>query len=120
MKAVQVPRARFRALVTGEVVTLPDASGLDVGTDVELHDGGHDQGPLKRAYRRWADRPVTGAWTAHVEAIVDADSLDPRAFAARHVLARHPQGPIAMLRVSGPDGVVLSDVAFAARLRSAS
>lgn len=115
-----MPRALLRALVTGEVVTLPDALGVEAGEELELEDGGADPGPLKPAYRRWAEGRVAGAWTARVERVVDAGSVDPPAFAARHLLSGHPDGPIALLRVSGPDGPVLSDTAFDARIRSAS
>ena len=44
--------------------------------------------------------------------------LDPAAGSARHVLAGVPPGDLVVLRVFGDTGAVLSDVAFAARLRS--
>ena len=63
---------------------------------------------------------MDGEWPAVVVRLIDAGTLDPGAFAARHVLAGHPGGRVAILRVSDAGGPVLSDVAFDARARSAS
>lgn len=116
---VDVPRARLRALVTGEAVTLPQAPDLEIGATIALVDGGDETG-LKPAYGRWGHTPVDGEWTATVVALLDADALDPASFASRHVLDHHPLGTVAVLRVSGSAGPVLSDTAFEARARSAS
>ena len=117
---VEVPSAALRALVTGEVVTLPHAPGIETGTTVTIVDAGGDAGPLKPAYRRWARMPVAGTWTATVTRLMDTESLDAGSFASRHVLGEHPTGMVAILRVSGDDGPVLSDTAFEARVRSVS
>jgi hypothetical protein len=111
---VRVPSARLRALVNGEAVTLLDAEGLVRGSTVVLVDGGRDHRSLAAAYRRWDTWPVSGRWTATVTRLVTPGP----GFGSRHVLEYDPGGPVAIVRVAGDDGPVLSDRAFAARDRS--
>ncbi|MDX1691535.1 MAG: hypothetical protein R3290_10980 [Acidimicrobiia bacterium] len=118
MRTIAVPSARLRALATGEIVVLSDAGEVAAGEQVRLVDGGTDGAALKPAYERWDGSPLAGEWSAEVIEVVDAAAFDADAFSARHVLAAHPAGRLAVLRVSAGDRPVLSDTAFDARRRS--
>lgn len=113
--------AELRALASGEIIIAFAPRGtVDEGDEVELVAG--DALPaeaLKPAYRRWANSPPpAGDHTGVVVAVVPASILDPVAGAARHIRMAPGDGDIFLLRVFGPDGVVLGDEAFAARRRS--
>lgn len=117
-----VPLPDLRALATGEaIVAFLPAGPPSPGDEVELESGGaRSPTKLKPAYRGWAeiDAPP-GRWSARVEAVHPVEDLDPKAADARHVLASLPEeGLVLVLRVEGPEGPVLSDAAFAGRLRS--
>ncbi len=89
------------------------------GDEVALHPSGpRPASELQAAYSRWADTSVGGEWSAVVTAVHPAAMLDPVAGAARHILAEIPDGDMVVLRVYGPEGAVLSDVAFEARVGS--
>ncbi|CAN5400023.1 hypothetical protein BH24ACT7_BH24ACT7_26110 [soil metagenome] len=116
-----LPDAEVRALAAGElVVAFVPRMTVGEGDELILNPSGPmPEGELKPAYRRWADQPAPdGAWTAVVVAVDPATLLDPEAGAARHILTAPGAGDLAILRVYGPDGPVLSDEAFAARQRS--
>jgi hypothetical protein len=120
---ISVPDADLRALATGEtIVAFVPRATVGPGDEVELAAGGRRRPEeLKEAYRRWAEAgPPEGTWTAQVEAVHPAAALDPEAGRPRHILddSALPEGDLLVLRVSGPEGPVLSDAAFAARLGS--
>ncbi len=118
-----VSHPELRALATGEqVACFAPRATVDEGDEVPLGGAGPaPPGSLKPAYAGWAeiDAPE-GHWTAVVVAVHPAASLEPEAGAARHILASAPDdGDLLVLRVYGTDGEpVLSDIAFAARVRS--
>ncbi len=118
---LEVSAPELRALASGEVIVAFAARGsAAIGDEVELASAGQ-RAPddLKPAYRSWASLPAPdGTWTAVVEAVHPAALLDPESGSARHILAGAPGGDLLLLRVYGPDGPVLSEVAFAARRRS--
>lgn len=116
-----VPDAELRALASGESIVAFGASGATApGDRIDLVSApGDDPGSLAPAYRRWASDPPPGAWTAEVVEVHPVVRFDPEALAARHIRADTPAtGDVLLLRVSGAAGPVLSDTAFAARLRS--
>lgn len=123
MAGLTLPVPDLRALVEGEVVVafVPRAE-VQLGDEVELSAGGSRPAEeLKPAYRRWADDEAPeGRWTALVEAVHPAASLDADRGDPRHILTREalPGGDLLVLRVFGLDGPVLSDRAFAGRLAS--
>jgi hypothetical protein len=120
MLAIDTPE--LLALAAGEVVVAFVARGTcSEGDELELVEGGAlALEDVKHAYRRWLGAAVPpGPWTAVVVAVDPAQLLDPEAGGARHLRASAPtSGDLLVLRVEGPDGPVLSDEAFAARLRS--
>lgn len=121
MSDLALPDPDLRALATGEVVVGFAARGtVEVGDEVGLAAAGaRAPADLKPAYRHWSDAgPPEGNWTAIVEAVHPAALLDGAAGTARHILAAVPEGDLVVLRVYGPGGPVLSDVAYAARRRS--
>ncbi len=75
---------------------------------------------MKPAYRRWVGEELpVGEWTAVVESVHPAALLDPESGNSRHVLTAPGSGDLVILRVFAPGGEpVLSDSAFAARVRS--
>jgi hypothetical protein len=118
---VPVRGSDLRALASGESVVLFVAPGTAApGDRIDLVAGLEDDPEgLAPAYRRWADRSPPGSWSAEVIEVHDVTAFDPAALQARHIRsATPPDGALAVLRVSGPRGPVLGDVAFAARLRS--
>ncbi len=119
---LQVPDAELRALAGGEIVAaFADRAAVDEGDEVELAPGGDvDPATLKPAYARWAAAgPPPGEWTAVVTAVHPASSLDPESGSARHVRTAAPtDGDLVVLRVYDGERAVLSDEAFAARVRS--
>jgi hypothetical protein len=111
----------LRALAGGEsIIAFIPRGTVSEGDELRLASGGPlAADELKPAYRRWADSgPPPGEWSAVVESLSPAASLDPAAGASRHVLVAPGDGDLVVLRVFGVDGPVLSDVAFDARLRS--
>jgi hypothetical protein len=108
-------------LASGEVV-IAFVPRMTVGEGDELTllpSGPMTAEDLKPAYRRWASHPAPeGTWTAVVVAVDPAALLDVEAGAARHIRAEPGTGDLAILRVFGLDGPVLSDEAFAARVGS--
>ena len=116
-----LPSPDLRGLLLGEVVvTAVERASLSEGDEVELSSSGHrSPEDVKPAYRRWlAATPPSGPWYAVVVAVHPAQLLDAESGSARHLLAAPPQGDLVVLRVYGPEGPVLSDVAFAARVQS--
>ncbi|HEX9856633.1 MAG TPA: hypothetical protein VGC47_15080 [Acidimicrobiia bacterium] len=116
-----IPTPDLRALIGGEtVIAFVPRHTVDEGDELELDAGGPRQPEeVKAAYVRWnADPPPPGPWTGIVVALVPSAVLDAEAGSPRHVLDHVPDGDIAVLRVYGPDGPVLSDEAFAARRKS--
>lgn len=113
-----VTSALLHGLASGEVVILPDAAGLSRDDAIVLVDDGPDRIRIAPPYDRWSEEPVEGTWSATVVAVEQATAFEAHAFASRHLVARHPGGSVAVLRVSTEAGPVLSDVAFSARLRS--
>lgn len=113
--------AEVRALATGEMVIafVPRMTVAD-GDEVALGaTGTMPADDLKPAYRRWSTEPAPdGPWSVVVVAIHSAALLDPDAGSSRHIRTEPGTEDLAILRVYGPDGPVLSDTAFAARLRS--
>lgn len=116
-----LPDAEVRALATGEIVIafvprMTVAEGDEVALDAA---GAMPADDLKPAYRRWAMAPAPdGPWTAVVFAIHSAALLDPSAGSSRHIRTEPGTDDLAILRIYGPDGPVLSDTAFAARVSS--
>lgn len=90
------------------------------GDEVEFAAAGSvDAADLKPAYRRWAEAgPPDGAYGAVVVSVNPAGMLDREAGAARHILSSNGAGDLVVLRVFDEHGPVLSDEAFAARIRS--
>lgn len=123
MRELALPDPDLRALAIGEVIVAftPRASA-EPGDEVTLTGAGsRPAAELKRAYRHWADAgPPPGDWSAVVEDVHPAASLDAAEGDARHVLAAVPPGDLLVLRVYGGGGPVLSDTAFAARRASLS
>ncbi len=118
-----LPLPDLLALCAGEqVLAFIPRAAVGEGDEVALATGGERAASeLKPAYRGWVGRAAPeGEWTAVVVAVHPAAALDAEAGAARHVLAAAPEaGDLAVLRVYRPDREpVLSDVAFAARVRS--
>ncbi len=116
-----LPDAELRALAIGETITAFVGRGeLDEGDEVELRGAGSiPEQRLAPAYRRWATAgSPAGRWVAVVDGIEPAAVLDPVAGAARHIRTEPGDGDLALLRVYGDDGPVLSDAAYAARRRS--
>ncbi len=120
---LELPVPDLLALCAGEqVIGFVRRGAADEGEEVELA-AGSARAPdeLKPAYRSWAERAAPGGdWTALVVSVHPAVALEPAAGAARHILAEAPdEGDLLVLRVHRPDGEpVLSDTAFAARVRS--
>ena len=117
---LSISNAELQGLVTGEtVVAFVSRGSLTEGDEVELAGtGAVDAETLKPAYRRWADTAAPEGYSAVVVSIDPAAVLDPVAGSARHLLMTHGEGDLALLRVFGEEGPVLSDDAFAARKRS--
>ncbi|HEY5888039.1 MAG TPA: hypothetical protein VIT24_09960 [Acidimicrobiales bacterium] len=118
---LRLPDAELRALASGEVViAFVPRMTVGEGDELILLPGGPMAAEdLKPAYRRWASHPAPeGTWTAVVVAVDPAALLDVEAGAARHIRAEPGTGDLAILRVFGPEGPVLSDEAFAARVGS--
>ena len=118
---LRLPAPDVLALVTGEsIVAFTGRSTVELGDEVELEASGpRPATELQPGYRHWANRPAPeGAWSAVVEEVHPTAALDPAAGASRHVLAAVPDGDLVVVRVYGPDGPVLSDVAYAARRHS--
>ncbi len=118
-----LPLPDVLALAGGEqVIAFTPRRAAGEGDEVALvASGTRNVSELKPAYRHWAGRSAPdGEWTAIVMAVHPAAGLDAEAGAARHVLAAAPtDGDLLVLRVHRPDGEpVLSDTAFAARVRS--
>jgi hypothetical protein len=116
-----VPAPDLRALVAGEtVVIFVPRNTVDVGDEIELARGAdRPVDDVKAAYGRWADAEMPpGPWTGIVVSLDPAALLDPATGASRHVLTSIPDGDLAVVRVYGPDGPVLSDETFEARRRS--
>jgi hypothetical protein len=111
-----------RALVAGEIVmTFVERHSLSEGDEFAVAPGRAAlETEIKPAYRRWIGAPLPeGDWIAVVEAVHPAALLDPVSGASRHVLTHAGDGDVVMLRVYDGDGTpVLSDEAFAARVRS--
>ncbi len=121
MTVLAVPLPDPHALIRGEsIVAFVTRGVVTKGDEATLEASGTRQAnALKRAYRRWANLlSPEGSWTAVVEAVHPTGLLDPVAGSARHVLAAIPEGDLAILRVYGVAGPVLSDVAFAARRKA--
>ncbi len=120
---LMVTDQELRALASGEsVIAFVARNTVSEGDEVELTSGSSlPADRLKPAYRRWADAgPPAGPWSAVVESVEPAASLDPVAGASRHVLSESGQGDMVVLRVFASSGPVLSEVAFDARVRSVS
>jgi hypothetical protein len=119
---LHLPAPELLGLAAGEIVVAFAARGtVNEGDEVELAPGPSlDPAMVKPAYRRWLQMPLPDAtFTAVVIAVDPAQLLDPEAGGARHLRTTPPtEGDLLVLRVSGPDGAVLSDEAFAARHRS--
>jgi len=116
-----LPDPDLRALVAGEtIIGFVEPGTVAPGDGVALvATGPRSPEELKPAYQRWADAGIPpGNWSARVEAVSPAASLDPVDGSARHVLANPGEGDLVVLRVSGADGPVLTDAAFSARLKS--
>ena len=116
-----LPVPDLLAVATGESIVAFVARGaVEQGDEVELagsESRAADQ--LQRPYRHWTGRDApAGPWTAVVEEVHPSAALDPVAGAARHVLARVPEGDVIVLRVLRNGEPVLSDVAHSARRRS--
>lgn len=122
MNTLRLPPSDLRALAEGEVVVAFVPSGaVSVGDEVSLEPGpARAPEELKPAYRRWVAAPPAGtSWTAKVVAVHPADRLDRDSGDARHLLVRAPEeGDLVVLRVRSEGRPVLSDDAFAARVRS--
>lgn len=118
---MNLPFPDLWAVASGEsvVVFVPPGS-CRAGDVVELAGGSpRTESDLTVAYRRWSDRPVPGRWTATIVEVHPSAAFDEGRLQARHVLARMPVPcDVAVVRVDGDDGAVLSEEAFAARLRS--
>lgn len=118
---MKLPFPDLRAVTSGEsvVVFVPPGS-CGAGDAVELVGGGpRPESEVAAAYHRWSDRPVPGPWTATIVEVHPSAAFDETRLRARHVLTRMPVPcDVALVRVGGEDGAVLSDEAFAARLRS--
>lgn len=118
---VALPYPDLRAVASGESVVAFVAPGTAAPGDriVLAGLGPRPAGDLAAAYRRWADRPIPGAWSAAVTEVHPVTTFDQDRLAARHVLARAPDATEALVvRVFADDGPVLGDDAFAARVRS--
>jgi hypothetical protein len=116
-----LPDPELRALASGEVVVaFVNRMTVAEGDELTLMPGGPMASQdLKPAYRRWATLPAPeGTWTAVVVSVDPAALLDAEAGAARHIRVQPGTGDLAILRVYAPDGPVLSDEAFAARVGS--
>ena len=116
-----VPDAELRALAGGEVIVAFTSPGAAApGDHVALTPTAtEDPMGLLPAYRRWAGSPPPGEWSAEVVAVYGLARFDEGRLAARHIRSQVPPGgDILVLRVFGSRGPVLSDTAFAARLRS--
>lgn len=118
---LSLPDPDLRALVAGEViVAFVPSDTVASGTVVTLTGSGPRPAmELKPAYRRWASLAAPpGTWSATVEFVTAARSLDPDAGQSRHVLADAGDGDLVVLRVEGTQGPVLSSEAYAARRAS--
>ena len=116
-----LPNPDLRALIGGEtLVAFAPPGTVAAGQHVTLAGGGpRPAAELKPAYRRWADVELPpGDWTASVDRAVPAASLDRADGAARHILTEAGDGQLIVLRVYGNGRPVLTDTAFAARLKS--
>jgi hypothetical protein len=111
----------LRALASGEsIIAFVPSGSVSAGEMLSLVGSGpRPVAQLAPAYRRWADLPVAGPWSAHVLEVHPCRAFDPSRLAARHVLADAPEdGDVLVVRVSEGEGPVLSDESFAARLGS--
>jgi hypothetical protein len=118
---LRVPNPDLRALASGEtIVAFVPTGTVAAGDAVDLAGSGpRPTLELKPAYRRWAScETPPGHWTATVEAVAAAQSLDPDAGHARHVLTETGEGDLVVLRMKSDRGPVLSDEAYAARRAS--
>lgn len=120
---VALPYPDLRAVASGEsIVAFVPPGTAAAGDSVRLVAGEpRPAGELGPAYRRWADLPVPGEWSALVHEVHPVSAFDPVRLGARHVLAAAPPGgDVLVLRVSGAEGPVLGDESFAGRLGSLS
>ncbi len=111
----------LRALASGEtIVAFVPRMTVTEGDELDLTGGGPlPTDDLKPAYQRWAEAgPPPGDWTGVVVSVDPAAILDPIAGNARHILSEPGTGDVVLLRMYGPDGPVLDEETFAARLRS--
>jgi hypothetical protein len=118
---VKLPYPDLRAVASGEsIVVFAPTGSAGTGTTTPLAGAGpRSPDELASAYRRWAEEPVSGTWSATIIAVHPAEEFDAARLAARHILAAVPRGhDVVAVRVFGEDGAVLSDDAFEARLRS--
>jgi hypothetical protein len=117
---LSVADSDLRGLVGGEtIVALTNGDRPTPGTRLLLVGGEpRDPGDLKPAYRRWAGSPCPGRWKAEVVDVAPVSAFDADAFRARHLLDDPDAEWVVVLRVLGPEGPVLSDEAFRARVRS--
>ena len=118
---MNLPHPDLRAVASGESIVLFAPRGsVTAGDRLDL--AGTRPRPereLAAAYRRWADRPVPGRWWATVVEVHPLETFDTERLRARHVLAEAPAGAdLVVVMVSGDEGPALSEVSFAARLRS--
>ena len=120
-RLVNLPHPDVRAVASGESIALFAPRGsVAAGDRLDLvGTRPRPERELVAAYRRWADRPVPGTWEATVVEVHPLEAFDAERLRARHVLADPPAGAdLVVVRVFGEDGPVLSEVSFAARLRS--
>ena len=117
---LHLSNAELTALATGEIIVAFVARGtLTEGDEIELVGSGPSSpASLKAAYRRWAQSPTLDGHGAVVVSVDPAAILDPTSGATRHIRSEPGDGDVVVLRVFGPGGPVLSEEAFAARLRS--
>lgn len=116
-----VPLPELVALAEGEIVVAFAARGtVTEGDEVTLVPGPPLRpDEVKPAYRRWMASSPPEPVTAVVVAVDPASLLDVTAGGARHLRLTAPQdGDLLVLRVATGGEPVLSDGAFAARVRS--
>ena len=116
-----IPNPDLRALLSGEVIVAFVPAGTVTSGDVVrlIGAGPRPAHELKPAYRRWSTEALPdGTWSATIDTVTAAETLDPEAGNARHILTEVPDGQLVVLRVESAAGPVLSDDAFAARRAS--
>jgi hypothetical protein len=120
-RVVNLPYPDLHAVTSGEsIVMFVPYRSARTGATVPLTGAGpRPRHQLAPAYRRWAEEPVPGEWSARIVEVRRAETFDAVRLAARHILASVPADhEVAAVRVFGNEGAVLSDDAFQARLRS--